>query len=206
MTTPTHRLVIIRHGETDWSAEGRHTGSTDLPLNATGVSQAASLAAVVDALDMQGEVTVLASPRARAQRTAQLAGLTVSRTEPDLGEWDYGDYEGITSAEIHRTVPDWTVWTHGGPDGESPEQIAARADRVLAEAAVALERGDVVLVGHGHFGAALTARYLQAPISFGRHFHVLPASATVLAYDAHGVPQLRAFGRTGYASESYAGR
>ncbi|GAA4399196.1 histidine phosphatase family protein [Tsukamurella soli] len=206
MTTPEYRLVTIRHGETDWSAAGRHTGTTDLPLNHEGAAQAAGLAAVLDALNLQGDVTVLVSPRERAVRTAQLAGLTPTRIEPDLAEWDYGDYEGITTAKIHETVPDWTIWTHGAPGGESPEQVQARVDRVLAEASAKMTDGDVVLIGHGHLGSALTARFLQAPITFGRHLHVLPASATVLGFDARSVPQLRAFGRTGYAADAYTGR
>ncbi|BDH58641.1 hypothetical protein MTP03_35800 [Tsukamurella sp. PLM1] len=109
-----HRLVYIRHGETEWSRAGRHTGTTDIGLTETGVEQARSLRAVLDSLALH-DPTVWVSPRARAARTAELAGLTVSAVEPDLAEWDYGDYEGRTSAEIRESDPGWTVWRSGRP-------------------------------------------------------------------------------------------
>ncbi len=203
---PRYRLIIIRHGETEWSATGRHTGSTDLPLTDIGVLQAKALGTVVDEMDLAGDVSVWSSPRLRAQRTAALAGLTVTRIDPDLAEWDYGVYEGRTSADIRREVPDWSIWTHGAPGGESTAQATERVDRVLAQAEAAMTDGDVVLVGHGHFSAALTARFLGQPIEFGRHVRVLPASASVFHFDHDAVPTVRVFGRTGYDSLDYDGR
>lgn len=200
-----HRLVYIRHGETEWSRAGRHTGTTDIGLTETGVEQARSLRAVLDSLALH-DPTVWVSPRARAARTAELAGLTVSAVEPDLAEWDYGDYEGRTSAEIRESDPGWTVWRSGAPGGESMDQVCARVDRVIANARAAMADGDVVLVAHGHLGRVLTARFLQQPPEFGRHVMILPASAAVFGFDRDDVPQLTRFGLTGYAAAHYSGR
>lgn len=199
------RLVYIRHGETEWSRSGRHTGATDIPLTETGVEQARSLSSVLDALALQNP-TVFVSPRARAALTAELAGLTVTDVDPDLAEWDYGDYEGLTSAEIREKDPGWTVWRSGAPGGESMEQVCARVDRVLARAAAAMADGDVVLIAHGHLGRVLTARFLDQPPTFGQHVMILPASAAVFGYDRDQVPQVTRFGLTGYAAAHYAGR
>ncbi|TWS26335.1 acid phosphatase [Tsukamurella sputi] len=200
-----HRLVYIRHGETAWSRAGRHTGATDVPLTATGEEQARALGPVLDDLALD-RPTVLVSPRTRAATTAELAGLTVTAVDPDLAEWDYGDYEGRTSAEIRVDDPGWTVWSAGAPGGESPEQVTARVDRVLDRARSAMADGDVVLVAHGHLGRVLTARFLRQPLAFGRNVMILPASAAVFGYDRDDVPQLTRFGLTGYAAAHYAGR
>ncbi|ADG77745.1 Phosphoglycerate mutase OS=Tsukamurella paurometabola (strain ATCC 8368 / DSM / CCUG 35730 /CIP 100753 / JCM 10117 / KCTC 9821 / NBRC 16120 / NCIMB 702349/ NCTC 13040) OX=521096 GN=Tpau_1113 PE=4 SV=1 [Tsukamurella paurometabola] len=202
---PQHRLVYIRHGETAWSRSGRHTGITDVPLTPTGEEQARALAPVVAALRLR-QPTVWVSPRERAARTAELAGLTVTGIEPELAEWDYGDYEGVTSVEIRRDVAGWTVWDAPIPGGESIDAVAARADDVLAKARDAMADGDVVLVAHGHIGRVLAARFLDADARFGRHLPVLPASASVFAFDHDGVPQLQQFGRTGYDAVGYEGR
>ena len=202
---PQHRLVYIRHGETQWSRTGRHTGSTDVPLTETGEEQARALAPVIAALRLQSP-TVWVSPRTRAARTAELAGLTVTGVEPELAEWDYGDYEGLTSVEIRQDVAGWTVWDAAIPGGESIDAVAARADDVIAKARAAMAEGDVVLVAHGHIGRVLAARFLDADPRFGRHLPVLPASASIFGYDHDGVPQLHQFGRTGYDAVGYGGR
>lgn len=200
-----HRLVYIRHGETEWSRSGRHTGTTDVPLTPTGEEQARALAPVLAALKLQAP-TVWVSPRTRAATTAELAGLTVTAVEPLLSEWDYGDYEGVTSADIRVDVPGWTVWDAEIPRGETIEAVSARADAVIGQATAKLAEGDVVLVAHGHIGRVLAARFLDADPRFGRHLPILPASASLFGYDHDGVPQLHQFGRTGYDTVGYAGR
>ncbi|MFD8522161.1 histidine phosphatase family protein [Streptomyces capillispiralis] len=182
-------LLLARHGETEWSRAGRHTGRTDLPLTPAGEAQAKSLAPL---LAGRAFGLVLTSPLARARRTADLAGLTGAVPEPDLREWDYGAYEGITTAEIHRTRPGWDLWTDGVPPGtefagESPEQVGARADRVLSRLAGALEEGDVVLVAHGHLLRVLTARRLGLPPAAGRLFRLETGTLSRLSLE-HGRP------------------
>jgi broad specificity phosphatase PhoE len=172
-------LILLRHGETEWSREGRHTGRTDVPLTPKGVADAAALAPLV-ARRIAGDrlVAVFASPAQRAQRTAELAGLTVTKTDPDLWEWDYGGYEGITTAEIQRTWPGWSLWRDGvipggaGHPGETVGEVGERADRVLKRASALLPDGDVVLVAHGHILRVLTARWLGLPPAGGRMFRL----------------------------------
>ncbi|WP_246600155.1 acid phosphatase [Skermania piniformis] len=175
------QLVLLRHGQTDWSLSGRHTGTTDVPLTELGEKLATSLGAELADLGLHNPL-VLTSPRIRAVRTAELAGLVIDRTWGDLVEWDYGDYEGLTTSQIRQTVPNWTVWTHPCPGGESHEAVQARADTVLSVLRPQLIDRDVVLVGHGHFSRALIARWLELPIVEGRRF-VLSAPA----YSALGV-------------------
>lgn len=168
-------LILVRHGETAWSLSGQHTGLTDLPLTEHGEDQARAVAPLL--ADRRIGLT-LVSPLARTRRTAELAGLDSHRLAPDLHEWDYGGYEGITTADIHRTRPGWDLWTDGvapGPaehPGESPAEVGARADRVLARIMDTLRSGDedVALVSHGHFLRVLTARYLGLPPSAGALF------------------------------------
>jgi probable phosphoglycerate mutase len=179
-------LLLVRHGETEWSLSGQHTSWTDLPLTTHGEEQAKSLAPL---LSGHTYARTLASPLDRAVRTAELAGLVGIVTDPDLHEWDYGAYEGVTTREIHRTRPDWDLWTDGvppGPDGhpgESPEQIGLRADRVLsrADAALACWPGDVVLVAHGHFLRVLTARRLGLAPAEGRLFQLSTGTVSRLS-------------------------
>src|SRR5690348_1078377 len=151
-------IVLVRHGQTEWSASGRHTSYTDIDLTPEGERQAWALARA-----FTGRVfaAVLCSPRRRALRTAELAGLPVSDVDNDLVEWDYGEYEGLTTARIHQTRPGWNLWTDGCPGGESPAQVAERADRLLARVGPALERGDVALIGHGHMSRAIGARWVD---------------------------------------------
>ncbi|MFJ3877604.1 histidine phosphatase family protein [Streptomyces sp. NPDC090077] len=185
-------LLLVRHGETAWSASGRHTGLTDVPLTAQGADEALSLAPWFRDRE---PALVLTSPLSRAVATAQLAGLTGGIPEPDLHEWDYGGYEGITTAEIQRTRPDWSLWTDGVPPGdaqhpgEQAAQVGVRADRVLARVAETLRtgRGDVVLVAHGHFLRVLTARYLGLPPQDGRLFLLRTGTVSTLSTE-HGLP------------------
>ncbi|MFC6986310.1 histidine phosphatase family protein [Streptomyces cirratus] len=185
-------LLLVRHGETAWSATGRHTGLTDVPLTATGVEEAISLAPF---FRDRRPALVLTSPLRRAVATAELAGLIDGITDPDLHEWDYGGYEGITTAEIRRTRPDWSLWTDGVPPGdaehpgEDAEQVGARADRALARVDKVLreDRGDAVVVAHGHFLRVLTARYLGLAPQEGRLFLLRTGTLGVLSTE-HGLP------------------
>lgn len=185
-------LLLVRHGETEWSANGRHTGRTDVPLTPRGVEEAISLAPFFGG---RHPALVLTSPLRRAVATAELAGLTGGVTDPDLYEWDYGGYEGVTTAEIQRTVPDWSLWTHGVPPGdadhpgESAAQVGARADRALARVAPVLraDGGHAVIVAHGHFLRVLTARYLGLDPVEGRLFLLRTGTVSVLSTE-HGLP------------------
>jgi broad specificity phosphatase PhoE len=180
-------LILLRHGETEWSRTGRHTGRTDVPLTPQGVADAEALAPMVRQR-VAGDrlVAVFASPAQRAQRTAELARLTVTRTDPDLWEWDYGGYEGITTAVIHRDRPGWSLWRDGvipgdaGHPGETVEEVGARVDRVLKRAAPLLEEGDVALVAHGHVLRVLTARWLGLPPADGRLFRLDTGTVSTL--------------------------
>lgn len=182
-------LLLARHGETEWSRAGRHTGRTDLPLTPAGEAQAGHLAPLLAGRTFG---LVLTSPLVRARRTAELAGLTGALPEPDLREWDYGAYEGITTADIHRSRPGWNLWTDGVPPGrefpgESPEQVGERADRVLSRVAGALGEGDVMLVAHGHLLRVLAARRLGLPPSAGRLFRLETGTLSRLSTE-HGRP------------------
>jgi broad specificity phosphatase PhoE len=183
-------LCVIRHGETEWSRSGRHTSVTDVPLTPRGEKQARALAPLLTGLH---PATVFTSPRSRAIRTAELAGLgdlcTVEVAE-DLAEWAYGEYEGITTAEIRETHPGWTVWTGDPPGGETAAEVGARADRMLARIRDALATGPVITVGHGHFSRVLTARWLGLPVTGGAMFVLGPASPCVLGSE-HGQPAVQ---------------
>jgi broad specificity phosphatase PhoE len=175
-------IVLIRHGQTTWSAAGRHTSTTDLPLTDVGEKQAASLRS---ALAGHPFALVLSSPRTRAVTTAALAGLTVTATDDDLAEWNYGEYEGITTTDIHERNPDWDMWRDGCPGGESPAQVGARLDRVLDRARAALPDGDVALVAHGHSLRVATARWLGLPPADGALFLLDTATLSTLGFE-HG--------------------
>lgn len=172
-------LVLVRHGDTEWSENGRHTSRTDLPLLPSGVERARSLGPALGAF---GFARVLSSPLQRARRTAELAGFG-DRVElvPELTEWDYGDYEGLTSDEIRRDRPGWQLWTDGAPGGESPAQVAARADQVIADAVRAA--GDVLIFAHGHILRVLAARWIDDSASAGSSFRLDPATISVLAHE-----------------------
>lgn len=172
-------LWLIRHGETEWSRSGAHTGTTDLPLTGTGREEARAIGA---ALDGRRFSLVLTSPLQRARETCHLAGYgVVAVAEPNLREWDYGDYEGKTTAEIRRHTPGWKVWDSGVPKGESIQQVATRAEAVIARAVEA--PGDVALFGHGHALRVLTARWLGLEAAEGRLFSLGTATLSTLGYE-----------------------
>jgi broad specificity phosphatase PhoE len=183
-------LTLIRHGETEWSKSGQHTGRTDIPLTAEGEARAAALA---PALAGRKFAAVFSSPAQRAVRTAQLAGLTGIELEPDLQEWDYGGYEGMTTAQIQETKPDWYLWRDGivpgdsEHPGETVQQVGLRADVVLARARPFLDQGDVALVAHGHMLRILTARWLRQDAADGRLFKLDTGTLGSLG-DEHGEP------------------
>jgi broad specificity phosphatase PhoE len=180
-------LILLRHGETEWSREGRHTGRTDVPLTPKGSVGAAALEPMLSQRADDGRlVAVFASPAQRAQRTAVLAGLTVTKTDPDLWEWDYGGYEGITTAAIQRERPGWSLWRDGvipgdaDHPGETIEEVGERVDRVLKRAAPLLRDGDVALVAHGHVLRVLTARWLGLRPTDGRLFRLDTGTVSTL--------------------------
>lgn len=174
--------MLIRHGETEWSASRRHTSYTDLDLIDDGVEQAKALA--VSVADRRF-VAVVSSPRRRALRTAELAGLTPTEVTEDLAEWRYGQYEGITTAEIHQHNPRWNLWTDGAPGGETPEQIGARVDALLGRVAPLLDDGDVAFVAHGHSLRVVGARWVGLPAAGGGLLRLDTATISVLGFE-HG--------------------
>ncbi|MFL6172116.1 MAG: histidine phosphatase family protein [Marmoricola sp.] len=178
MTPQPDELWIVRHGETEWSRDGRHTSRTEVPLTAVGEQAARALAERLAGTEFG---LVLTSPRERARRTAALAGFADAHVEDDLAEWDYGDYEGITTAQIRETAPGWTVWTDPCPGGETAEQVAARLDRVVAK--VRVHGGRVLVFGHGHESRALAARWLGLPVAQGRLLELDTATISVLGYE-----------------------
>jgi probable phosphoglycerate mutase len=185
-------LYLLRHGETAWSLSGQHTGRTDIPLTPNGEKRAADAGRMLAGLrgDDNPLVLVMSSPRTRALRTAELAGLTVTEVTEDLAEWDYGEGEGLTTPQIRETIPGWTVWTHPSPGGETAEQVGTRAERVLARAREELAAGDVVLIGHGHFSRVLIATWLGMPPANGVHFALDAAAIAELGHERK-VPQVR---------------
>ena len=177
-------LWLIRHGETEWSKSGQHTGRTDLPLTPDGERQAVALGAMLAGVR---PVLVLSSPRQRAIRTAELAGLEIDDLDPDLAEWDYGDYEGLTTAQIRDRVPGWSLWTHPVPGGETPHEVAVRADRVLTRALARLAEGPVVFVAHGHISRVMGARWIGLDVLDGGRLALGTAAPSVLG-GQHGTP------------------
>src|ERR1051326_1394433 len=182
-------LIVLRHGETEWSREGRHTGRTDVPLTPRGEEMATRLAPALAKRDI---TAVFSSPAQRAERTAELAGLGRPQIDPDLWEWDYGGYEGLTTAQIREDRPGWYLWRDGvipGADhpGETAGQVAARADAVLARARPLLANGDVALVAHGHLLRILTARYLMLAPTDGRLFRLDTGTLSTLGTE-HAEP------------------
>jgi len=184
-------LILLRHGQTEWSQAGKHTGRTDVPLTPRGVADAAALAPMLARRPLEA---VFTSPASRARRTAELAGLDGAggrfpvKTDPDLWEWDYGGYEGMTTARIREQVPGWYLWQDGvipgdaDHPGETVEQVGARADRVLERAWAYLGDGvgEVALVAHGHVLRVLTARWLGLPPVDGRLFRLDTGTVSTL--------------------------
>jgi broad specificity phosphatase PhoE len=174
-------IYLIRHGETEWSISGQHTGSTEVPLTAHGEQQARVLGEHLRGIAF---TAVLISPRLRAKRTYELTRLSVpAKTDDDLAEWNYGSYEGLRSSEIEKDNPKWNLWTDGCPDGERPDEVAVRADRVI-ERLRALS-GNVAVFSHGHFCCALAVRWIGLHIDSGQHFTLAPASLSVLSVAEH---------------------
>lgn len=173
-------IVLIRHGQTEWSAAGRHTSFTDLDLTVEGERQATQLG---DRLAGRAFAAVLCSPLKRAVHTAELAGLNVTATDDDLLEWNYGAYEGRTTIEIRQERPGWSVWQDDCPGGETAGQVGERADRVLDRVRVMLPSGDVALVGHAHQLRVLTARWLGLPPRGGAMFRLETGTLSVLGYE-----------------------
>ena len=173
-----YEVWLVRHGETEWSRTGKHTSTTELPLTEDGVRVATTLR---DRLAGVGFDLVLTSPRQRARRTAELAGFPDAVVDDDLAEWDYGDYEGITTPEIRKTVPGWTVWSHPSPGGETAQQVSDRLDRVVAR--VRETGGRCLAFGHGHATRALTARWLEQPVDEGRLFKLDTSTISVLSFE-----------------------
>jgi broad specificity phosphatase PhoE len=172
------KVYLLRHGETEWSRSGQHTGVTDIPLTEKGRMAARLLQPI---LAKETFALVLTSPLSRARETCELAGLGKhANVEPDLMEWNYGEYEGLTTEQIRLTRPGWSVFRDGCPGGESPEQVGARADRVLVKVRAA--KGNVALFAHGHILRALAARWINLSASYGEHFLLDTATINVLDY------------------------
>jgi broad specificity phosphatase PhoE len=187
MPADTQQVWLVRHGATEWSREGRHTGRSDIPLEDLGRRQAEGLRTTLARHRFE---LVLASPLVRAAETARLAGVERARLDPDLMEWDYGDYDGLTTPQIRLRDPDWSLWRSGGPGGEAPAEAGRRADRVVARLRQAT--GDVLVFSHGHFLRVLTARWLGLEPTTGRYFYLGTAGVGVLGYE-HDKPVVRAW-------------
>ena len=200
-------LILLRHGQTEWSASGKHTGRTDVSLTAGGEADAAALAPMLEARAASGHAVaaVLTSPAERARRTAELAGFGAANgagpkpeTDPDLWEWDFGGYECLTTPEIRQRQPGWLLWRDGvipgdaAHPGETISEVGVRADRALARAAALLPGGDVVLVAHGHLLRVLTARYLGLPAVDGRLFRLDTGTISTLGAE-HDEPVIQAW-------------
>lgn len=194
MGVHNHRLVLLRHGETAWSKSGQHTGRTEIELTDVGRAQAMLAGRVLGGLKLDRPF-VVSSPRQRTLDTARLADITVDEISPLVAEWDYGSYEGLTTAQIRETDPDWLVWTHGCPGGESVAQVSDRADRAVTLALQHMASRDVVFLSHGHFSRAVIARWLELPLVDGSRFGMLTASIAICGFE-HGVRQLGALGLT----------
>ena len=183
-------LILLRHGETEWSLAGKHTGRTDIPLTPRGEAAAAALAPLLARRDI---VAAFTGPAQRAARTAALAGLADAKPDPDLWEWDYGGYEGMTTPQIQETRPGWYLWRDGvipgdaEHPGETVAEVGNRVDRVLARVAPLLADGDVALVAHGHVLRVLTARYLRLEPSGGRMFRLDTGTVSTLGTE-HAEP------------------
>jgi len=185
------QIVLVRHGETEWSQSGQHTSFTDLPLTLNGEKQAASLS---ESLKSWKFTLVHTSPRQRAVRTAELAGFKGCAIEdPDLAEWNYGDYEGMTTAEIRKTDPGWTVFGKTPPGGESATEVSIRCDRLIAK--IRATSGDSLLFAHSHILRVLIARWLELPPVDGRHFVIQTGTMGVLSYE-HESPVLLSLNAT----------
>jgi len=176
----TQRIVLARHAETEWSRSGRHTGRTDVALTEAGREAAVLLGRRLGAhrFDHVGS-----SPLRRALTTSRLAGFAEPEIDDDLLEWDYGDYEGLTTADIRRERPGWEIWTDGAPNGESPDRVARRADAAVQRAVDRCVDGrDSIVFGHGHMLTAMAVRWVRLPIDAGRHLRISTGSIAILRW------------------------
>ncbi len=174
-------LYLIRHGQTEWSLSGQHTGQTDLPLTSEGERQASNLATVLGGINFS---QILTSPLQRARRTCELSGLSHRcEIEPDLVEWNYGKYEGLTSDEIEKGQPSWNLFRDGAPGGESPGEIAERADRLISR--LRALTGNIALFSHGHLFSALAMRWIELPVVNATHFELSTSSVSILGFANH---------------------
>ena len=189
-----HRLVLLRHGETEWSRDRKHTSRTDLDLTERGREQAALAARTLEHLALDNPL-VICSPRKRAVVTAELAGLAIDEISPLLVEWDYGDYEGLTTHEIRTDTPGWLLWTYGCPGGESVDQVSMRADQAVAYALDRMPDRDVVFVSHGHFSRSVITRWVEQPLREGARYGYATAAVAVCGFE-YGLRQLSALGLT----------
>ena len=189
-----HRLVLLRHGETEWSRDRKHTSTTDIGLTDTGREQARLAACTLARLHLDDPL-VVSSPRTRALATAELAGVSVEEVSPLLVEWDYGDYEGMTTHDIRTGTPGWLLWTYGCPGGESVDQVSMRADQAVAYALDHLADRDVVFVSHGHFSRSVITRWVEQPLREGARYGFGTATVAVCGFE-YGLRQLSALGLT----------
>jgi probable phosphoglycerate mutase len=189
MADPTPRCVLVRHGETEWSRDGRHTGRTDIPLLPEGEIQARALCTILSGFTF---ATVLSSPLVRARETAVLAGLGRAAVEPDLAEWDYGAYEGLTTSQIRQERPEWDLFTDGVPGGESAADVGRRVDRVIAR--IRTLPGDVACVAHSHVLRVFAVRWIGLDPSVGRSLVLDPAAHSELGWDRE-CPVVRTWNR-----------
>lgn len=186
MTAPEQQIYVIRHGETEWSLSGQHTGVTDIPLTENGRDLAKLLHPV---LSKESFALVLTSPLRRAKETCTLSGLgDQAEVDSNLMEWNYGDYEGLTTNEIHKKTPGWLLFTDGAPGGEAPEQVGERADQVIKR--VRAVKGNVALFAHGHIFRVLVARWIDLPSEDGRKFLLGTGTLNILSY-YRGVPAIK---------------
>ncbi len=186
MTAPEQQIYVIRHGETEWSLSGQHTGVTDIPLTENGRNLAKLLHPV---LAKESFALVLTSPLRRAKETCKLSGLgDQAEVDSNLMEWNYGDYEGLTPNEIHKKTPGWLLFTDGAPGGEAPEQVGERADQVIKR--VRAVKGNVALFAHGHIFRVLVARWIDLPSEDGRKFLLGTGTLNILSY-YRGVPAIK---------------
>lgn len=187
--------VLMRHGQTEWTVSRRHTGNTDIPLTPDGEREALAMKEHIGGHDYE---LVLTSPLARARETCALVGLGEDAdVREELREWDYGEYEGLTTPQIHEIDPEWDLWRDGCPGGESPDQVSARCDRVVAELNEFAARGsgDAIVFAHGHVLRALAARWCGRPVDLGAHLLLSTAAASSLSYE-HGAGAIKFWNRT----------
>ncbi|KAI0756605.1 phosphoglycerate mutase-like protein [Daedaleopsis nitida] len=206
MSRPMPRLFLIRHGQTEWSMNGRHTGRSDIPLTADGEKEAMEEAKILVGegriIDPKNICTVFVSPRIRAHRTFHLLfdhlpELPHHVTTEEVREWDYGDYEGLKPAEIQERNPGWFIWRDGCPGGESVEDMCSRVDTVISKVRerhrLWKEEGegsrDVIIVAHGHFNRCFISRWINFPLCLGTHFNVEPAGVAILGYNHNNLDE-----------------